>query len=240
MFVKELSDEMARPPGVVGAVTRGGPRVIQKAKTAGLHDLVGKFDRQGLLAAIGEARNGVQGWEAAHERRKPDAERHHDRQRNPAHQRHHRRPDDRPADHCGARCLRDHPHDARPAGRSRGGGARQPAWPYRDILDLGALLGSRTGERQNKGGDTMAVGVEWNGEVFGLVVDEIGDVLSLTSDSSEPMPANMGQTWARYTRRVHKLERDLLIEVDLQALLDSMTCKPPEWESCNDLLPRGG
>ncbi len=65
MFVKELSDEMARPPGVVGAVTRGGPRVIQKAKTAGLHDLVGKFDRQGLLAAIGEARTGVQGWEAA-------------------------------------------------------------------------------------------------------------------------------------------------------------------------------
>jgi len=91
------------------------------------------------------------------------------------------------------------------------------------ILDLGALLGSRTGDRQSKGGDTMAVGVEWNGEVFGLVVDEIGDVLSLTSDSSEPMPANMGHTWARYTRRVHKLERDLLIEVDLQTLLDSMT-----------------
>lgn len=64
-FVKELSDEMARPPGVVGAVTRGGPRVIQKAKTAGLQDLVGKFDRQGLLAAIDEARTEVQGWEAA-------------------------------------------------------------------------------------------------------------------------------------------------------------------------------
>lgn len=64
-FVKELADEMARPPGVVGAVTRGGPRVIQKAKTSGLHDLVGKFDRQGLLAAIGEARTGVQGWEVA-------------------------------------------------------------------------------------------------------------------------------------------------------------------------------
>jgi two-component system, chemotaxis family, sensor kinase CheA len=64
-FVKELSDEMARPPGVVGAVTRGGSRVIQKAKTAGLNDLVGKFDRQGLLAAIGEARIGTQGWEVA-------------------------------------------------------------------------------------------------------------------------------------------------------------------------------
>lgn len=90
------------------------------------------------------------------------------------------------------------------------------------ILDLGALLNTRQSENTISS-DTMAVGVEWNGEVFGLVVDEIGDVLSLSSDSSEPMPANMGQTWARYTRRVHKLERDLLIEIDLQALLDSMT-----------------
>lgn len=90
------------------------------------------------------------------------------------------------------------------------------------ILDLGALLNTRVGERKVDG-DTMAVGVEWNGEVFGLVVDEIGDVLSLQTEGSEPMPANMGQTWARYTRRVHKLERDLLIEVDLHALLDSMT-----------------
>lgn len=65
-FVKELSDDMARPPGVIGAVTRGGPRVIQKAKNAGLHDLVGKFDRQGLLAAVDEAKStAASGWEAA-------------------------------------------------------------------------------------------------------------------------------------------------------------------------------
>jgi two-component system chemotaxis sensor kinase CheA len=65
-FVKELSDDMARPPGVIGAVTRGGPRVIQKAKSAGLHDLVGKFDRQGLLAAVDEAKSsGASGWGVA-------------------------------------------------------------------------------------------------------------------------------------------------------------------------------
>lgn len=65
-FVKELADDMARPPGVIGAVTRGGPRVIQKAKSAGLHDLVGKFDRQGLLAAVDEAKSSAtSGWEVA-------------------------------------------------------------------------------------------------------------------------------------------------------------------------------
>jgi purine-binding chemotaxis protein CheW len=90
------------------------------------------------------------------------------------------------------------------------------------ILDLGWLLGLR---KQPRSGDAepMAVGVEWQGEVFGLVIDEIGDVLSLSADSTEAMPANLGQTWARMTRRVHKLERELMIEIDLQALLDGMS-----------------
>jgi len=90
------------------------------------------------------------------------------------------------------------------------------------ILDLGYLLNARRGERQTTQ-EPMAVGVEWQGEVFGLVVDEIGDVLSLTADTSEAMPANMSPNWARFTRRVHKLERELMIEIDLHALLESMT-----------------
>jgi purine-binding chemotaxis protein CheW len=90
------------------------------------------------------------------------------------------------------------------------------------ILDLGSLLHSRRIERKADH-EPMAVGVEWQGEVFGLVVDEIGDVLSLTADSSDAMPANMSPSWARFTRRVHKLERELMIEIDLHALLETMS-----------------
>lgn len=90
------------------------------------------------------------------------------------------------------------------------------------ILDLGSLLNARRSELP-AGQEPMAVGVEWHGEVFGLVVDEIGDVLSLTAESSEPMPTNMNSNWARFSRRVHKLENELMIEIDLQALLESMT-----------------
>ena len=90
------------------------------------------------------------------------------------------------------------------------------------ILDLGSLLNSRRSERQGEQ-EPMAVGVEWQGEVFGLVVDEIGDVLSLTADSSEAMPANMSPNWARFTRRVHKLDHELMIEIDLHALLETMS-----------------
>jgi purine-binding chemotaxis protein CheW len=90
------------------------------------------------------------------------------------------------------------------------------------ILDLGWLIGLRKNPRSSDK-EPMAVGIEWQGEVFGLVIDEIGDVLSLSADATEAMPANLGQTWARLTRRVHKLERELMIEIDLHALLDGMT-----------------
>jgi purine-binding chemotaxis protein CheW len=90
------------------------------------------------------------------------------------------------------------------------------------ILDLGSLLNSRRSERKSDQ-EPMAVGVEWQGEVFGLVVDEIGDVLSLVADTSEAMPANMSPNWARFTRRVHKLDRELMIEIDLHALLETMS-----------------
>lgn len=88
------------------------------------------------------------------------------------------------------------------------------------ILDLGYLLGARKIPR-SEAIEPMAVGVEWQGEVFGLVVDEIGDVFSLSSQSSEALPANMAVGWARHTRRVHKLEKELMIEIDLHSLLET-------------------
>jgi two-component system, chemotaxis family, sensor kinase CheA len=53
-LVRDL--KAANPNGirVIGLVSRGGQRVIEKAKAAGFDDLVGKFDRQGMLAAIAE------------------------------------------------------------------------------------------------------------------------------------------------------------------------------------------
>lgn len=53
-FVKDLRDESNKVPPIIGTVSRGGPRLIQKGKAAGLHDLVGKFDRPGLLASVGD------------------------------------------------------------------------------------------------------------------------------------------------------------------------------------------
>lgn len=65
-FVRELG-EGVNPPPIIGLASRGGPRLIEKGKAAGLHDLVGKFDRQGLLSSISDNLGGYSqsDWGAA-------------------------------------------------------------------------------------------------------------------------------------------------------------------------------
>jgi two-component system chemotaxis sensor kinase CheA len=65
-FVRELAEDGTSPP-VIGLVSRAGPRLIEKGKVAGLYDLVGKFDRQGLMSSIGDALGGYSAtqWGAA-------------------------------------------------------------------------------------------------------------------------------------------------------------------------------
>jgi two-component system chemotaxis sensor kinase CheA len=65
-FVRDLGDSGGAMP-VIGLVSRGGPRLIEQAKAAGLTDLVGKFDRQGLLASLGDILGGyaMNEWGAA-------------------------------------------------------------------------------------------------------------------------------------------------------------------------------
>lgn len=56
-FVRELAED-AGAPACIGLVSRAGPRLIEKGKDAGLYDLVGKFDRQGLMSSIGDVLGG--------------------------------------------------------------------------------------------------------------------------------------------------------------------------------------
>jgi two-component system, chemotaxis family, sensor kinase CheA len=65
-FARELG-ETDNPPPVIGLVSRASARLIEKGKAAGLYDLVGKFDRQGLLASVGDVLGGyrVNEWGAA-------------------------------------------------------------------------------------------------------------------------------------------------------------------------------
>ncbi len=66
----------------------------------------------------------------------------------------------------------------------------------------------------------MAVGIESNGESYGLVIDAIGEVLKPGSESAEPVPVNLDERLKRVASGVHRLDDGLLVVLDVDRLLD--------------------
>lgn len=75
-------------------------------------------------------------------------------------------------------------------------------------------LPDRHGESRNK-----AVGLEHQGESYGLLVDDVGEVMKLGADTHEPKPVHMDPRWVRLTCGVHRLDDKLLIVLDVDAVL---------------------
>jgi purine-binding chemotaxis protein CheW len=66
----------------------------------------------------------------------------------------------------------------------------------------------------------MAVGVEFKGESYGLLIDVIGEVLKLPADGREDNPVNLDPGLARVSAGVHRLEGKLLVILDVDRVLD--------------------
>lgn len=71
-----------------------------------------------------------------------------------------------------------------------------------------------------EGAERMAVGVEQHGDPYGLLVDEVGEVLRLTAESLEPAPPHLDRRWSGASLGIHRLEERLLVILDVDALLD--------------------
>jgi purine-binding chemotaxis protein CheW len=65
------------------------------------------------------------------------------------------------------------------------------------------------------GGEPIAVGIEERGELYGLIVDRVGDVLRLKRSSYEANPVNLDQRWAKVCAGVHRLEQGLMVALDV-------------------------
>lgn len=68
----------------------------------------------------------------------------------------------------------------------------------------------------------MAVGIEHKGESYGLVIDKVGEVLTLSADSREPNPSNLDKRWAEVSGGVHRLDGKLMVILDVERLLGAM------------------
>jgi purine-binding chemotaxis protein CheW len=65
----------------------------------------------------------------------------------------------------------------------------------------------------------MAVGVEHEGEAFGVLVDQVGEVLRLADADFEPNPVNLDPVWKDVSHGVYRLDGRLLMTIDISRLL---------------------
>ena len=66
----------------------------------------------------------------------------------------------------------------------------------------------------------MALGMEYGTELYGILVDEVGEVMRLKEDTLEQVPAHLDGKWRAVMTGVHRLEDELLAVLDMQALID--------------------
>lgn len=82
----------------------------------------------------------------------------------------------------------------------------------RKCLDLPARSGAAV---------QMALGIEFHGESYGLLIDEVGEVMKLAAAQQEPVPVNLDPRWARVASSIFRLEEGLMIVLDLDRVLES-------------------
>lgn len=73
--------------------------------------------------------------------------------------------------------------------------------------------------REEGYGGTMAIGVEYNGESYGILVDSVGEVIRLKEDELQPNPINMDTKWKSISRGIYRLDGKLLMTVNLEKFL---------------------
>lgn len=66
----------------------------------------------------------------------------------------------------------------------------------------------------------LAIGIDLNGEAYGLLVDGMGEVLRFSSASLDPVPINLHGEWARVSSGVHRLDDRLMVVLDVDRILD--------------------
>jgi purine-binding chemotaxis protein CheW len=65
----------------------------------------------------------------------------------------------------------------------------------------------------------MAIGIESNGESYGLIIDKVGEVHRLSADTFEVNPANLDPRWSAISAGVHRLDGSLMVVIDVEKVL---------------------
>lgn len=83
-------------------------------------------------------------------------------------------------------------------------------------IDVRARLGAPAAA---DGASHMCVVVERGGEQFCLIVDAVGDVLSVDATEIEPIPSFLPPAWAQVSCGIYRMQEKLLLLLDVDQLL---------------------
>lgn len=83
------------------------------------------------------------------------------------------------------------------------------------VIDIRHRLGL---PERNKEIQNIFVVVDHKNELYSLVVDSIGDVLTIPTNAIQSVPSNLAASWRSIASGVYQLEKELLVILDLKAL----------------------
>jgi len=66
----------------------------------------------------------------------------------------------------------------------------------------------------------MNVVVEQDGELYSLIVDSVGEVLSLSQSLYENNPTTLDPSWREFSSGIYRLKNELLVILDVASLLN--------------------
>jgi len=69
------------------------------------------------------------------------------------------------------------------------------------------------------GVERMSVVAELGGDLYALLVDHVGEVVSPPSTAFERNPATLSETWASFSLGIYRLEGHLMVVLDVARLL---------------------
>jgi purine-binding chemotaxis protein CheW len=83
-------------------------------------------------------------------------------------------------------------------------------------IDLRLRLGL---DRREKGQNSMSIVVEHHDELYSLIVDSVGEVLSLDGAAYERNPPTLDPRWRDFSDGIYRLNGSLLVVLDVSQLL---------------------
>lgn len=84
-------------------------------------------------------------------------------------------------------------------------------------IDVRKRLRLKAREDSHKG---MSVVVDLGGELYSLMVDQVGEVLSLPAAAFERNPPTLDPLWREFSMGIYRLDSKLLVVLDVPRLLD--------------------